>query len=86
MLFKAQVLGPGCGNHTIEPGEDCDDGNDIDTDVCTNSCRSNIAYLHGMAEGEQRFFLLGSKEPPKDSWIDDGDARDACSARPVLPT
>jgi cysteine-rich repeat protein len=25
---------PGCGNSFVEPGEECDDGNDVDTDGC----------------------------------------------------
>lgn len=29
---------PGCGNHIKEPGEACDDGNQIDSDGCTNKC------------------------------------------------
>lgn len=28
----------GCGNGTVDPGEECDDGNAIDGDGCTNSC------------------------------------------------
>jgi cysteine-rich repeat protein len=28
-----------CGNGVKEDGEDCDDGNMVDTDNCTNSCR-----------------------------------------------
>lgn len=27
-----------CGNGMVESGEECDDGNEIDTDVCLNSC------------------------------------------------
>lgn len=27
-----------CGNGTLDPGEQCDDANQIDTDACTNSC------------------------------------------------
>ena len=27
-----------CGNGSTEMGEACDDGNDINTDACTNSC------------------------------------------------
>ncbi|MEE2756390.1 MAG: SUMF1/EgtB/PvdO family nonheme iron enzyme, partial [Myxococcota bacterium] len=68
-IYNYATAGPGCGNAILDPGEDCDDGNGIDTDVCTNQCRSNIAYLHGMAQGEQRFFLMGSKEPPRKGWI-----------------
>jgi cysteine-rich repeat protein len=28
-----------CGNHRVEPGEECDDGNAVDTDACVSSCR-----------------------------------------------
>ncbi len=28
-----------CGNLAVDPGEECDDGNTIDTDGCTNECR-----------------------------------------------
>lgn len=28
-----------CGDFVVEDGEECDDGNDIDTDGCTNKCR-----------------------------------------------
>lgn len=27
-----------CGNAVVEPDEQCDDGNDVDTDECTNDC------------------------------------------------
>ncbi len=27
-----------CGNQTLDPGEECDDGNGLDTDACTNAC------------------------------------------------
>ncbi|HWP65553.1 MAG TPA: DUF4215 domain-containing protein [Candidatus Limnocylindria bacterium] len=29
---------PTCGNNILEPGEECDDGNDVDCDGCTPSC------------------------------------------------
>ena len=28
-----------CGNGTLDPGEECDDGNDVGSDDCTNACR-----------------------------------------------
>jgi cysteine-rich repeat protein len=31
----------GCGNGRVEPGEICDDGNDIDRDGCDNLCRAS---------------------------------------------
>ena len=37
----------GCGNGIDEPsyGEECDDGNSVNTDGCTNSCTDNIGAL-----------------------------------------
>ena len=29
-----------CGNGTLDPGEECDDGNDVPTDDCTDLCKS----------------------------------------------
>lgn len=31
-----------CGNETLEFGEECDDGNTIDNDLCSNACTFNI--------------------------------------------
>ena len=31
---------PLCGDGIVQPAEDCDDGNDINTDECTNECAS----------------------------------------------
>jgi cysteine-rich repeat protein len=30
-----------CGDAKVQPGEQCDDGNDIDVDICTNACTFN---------------------------------------------
>jgi len=32
----AMLPDPGCGNSIVEPGEDCDDGNSINTDACVD--------------------------------------------------
>ncbi|MBI4510813.1 MAG: DUF4215 domain-containing protein [Deltaproteobacteria bacterium] len=32
-----------CGNGAVEPGEQCDDGNAVDNDGCTNGCLLNVA-------------------------------------------
>ncbi|WP_248546036.1 DUF4215 domain-containing protein [Myxococcus fulvus] len=29
-----------CGNALVDPGEECDDGNDIDTDACPRTCKN----------------------------------------------
>ena len=31
-----------CGNNTVEAGEQCDDGNAINTDACTNICKTAV--------------------------------------------
>ncbi len=33
------VFRPGCGNGVLDPGEECDDGNDVDGDCCSSTCR-----------------------------------------------
>jgi cysteine-rich repeat protein len=33
---------PVCRNGVVEQGEQCDDGNNIDTDACNNLCRRNV--------------------------------------------
>lgn len=30
---------PRCGNALVDPGEQCDDGNQVDIDTCSNTCR-----------------------------------------------
>ena len=34
----AHEYSPGCGNHSVDPGEECDDGNTEDGDGCTSTC------------------------------------------------
>ncbi|MCB9787616.1 MAG: hypothetical protein H6744_13120 [Deltaproteobacteria bacterium] len=31
-----------CGNGVVDSGEECDDGNDDDTDLCTNACTAGV--------------------------------------------
>jgi cysteine-rich repeat protein len=41
-----------CGNAKVETGEQCDDGNSIDGDPCTNACTENVsAYLKASNAG-----------------------------------
>lgn len=39
VCHNGDCITPVCGNAIPEPGEQCDDGNEIDTDPCTNDCR-----------------------------------------------
>jgi cysteine-rich repeat protein len=51
----------GCGNGVVEAGEQCDDGNMINTDACTNACTRTGVVLGGNAQTylQQAFSALG---------------------------
>ncbi|HEV8320910.1 MAG TPA: DUF4215 domain-containing protein [Myxococcota bacterium] len=36
-----------CGNGTVEPPEECDDGNTVDDDACNNNCQNNVSLTCG---------------------------------------
>jgi len=38
-LLKVQVNPPGCGDHILQAGESCDDGNTLDNDGCDSMCQ-----------------------------------------------
>jgi cysteine-rich repeat protein len=63
---------PVCGNAIVEDGEACDDGNDVDTDACLNSCSAATC-----GDG----YVQDGVEP-----CDDGNASggDGCSATCTL--
>lgn len=42
-----------CGNEVQEGTEECDDGNDVDTDACTNACRLSFCGDGFEQEGEE---------------------------------
>src|SRR4051812_22364245 len=44
-----------CGNGIVEPGEDCDDGNLIATDSCTDVCKFAVCGdgITDLADGEE---------------------------------
>ena len=37
---SGSCVGVACGNGTLDPGEECDDGNTDDTDACPSTCRN----------------------------------------------
>lgn len=39
VCHQATCVSPGCGNGAMDAGEECDDGNGVDTDGCTTSCK-----------------------------------------------
>ncbi len=62
----------GCGDGVVDPGEECDDGNLIDTDTCTSTCEPATCGDGFVQPGEG---------------CDDGnlDANDACEPDCQLP-
>jgi cysteine-rich repeat protein len=67
-LPTAGPLGSTCGNGTVESPEDCDDGNEDDTDGCTTSClgttylscRELITAHPGLTSG---LYYLDTRDP-----------------------
>ena len=54
--FNHVCLQPGCGNYVVEVGEQCDDGNHVDGDGCSQDCKSNEQCGNGVVDdirGEQ---------------------------------
>ncbi len=43
---------PGCGNNVVNPGEECDDGDDDDTNSCANDCTYNVSQGCAIKEAE----------------------------------
>ena len=44
---------PQCGNGAVEGGEECDDGNQVNTDACTNACLNKRCGDGYVQSGEQ---------------------------------
>ena len=63
---------PTCGDGTLDSGEECDDGNIVDADACTNACEDNIC-----GDG----FLNTTGEECDDGNIVDGDG---CSSTCIV--
>ncbi|MFT4703559.1 MAG: hypothetical protein ACI81R_001251 [Bradymonadia bacterium] len=40
---ESDVIEPFCGDGTLDDGEACDDGNDVDDDECSNACEARAA-------------------------------------------
>lgn len=45
--------GADCGNGSVDPGEACDDGNDVDADGCNTDCTvsGSVLWFHNQASG-----------------------------------
>src|SRR6266480_2975934 len=59
-----------CGNHVIDPGEMCDDGNTLSGDGCSSDCKSNEICGNGVTDTQ------------KGEVCDDGNTKsgDGCNA------
>ncbi|MBK7830280.1 DUF4215 domain-containing protein [Nannocystis sp.] len=66
--------GPNCGNAVVDPGEDCDDGNDDNSDACTSFCLDAIC-----GDG----FVRTGVEPCDDGNSDDTDDCTSVCAAPA---
>lgn len=53
-----QKVEPRCGDGKLDPGEECDDGNDFDNDGCRHDCR-----IEGTCEVPYNFRLKAKVEP-----------------------
>jgi choice-of-anchor A domain-containing protein len=42
--FEGVLPCPGCGDGLVDPGEQCDDGNDADNDGCSSTCETEAHY------------------------------------------
>lgn len=56
-----------CGDGEVQAGEACDDGNDVDTDACTASCRvaqCGDGITRGDLGPEERVVMMAMITPP----------------------
>jgi cysteine-rich repeat protein len=64
----AATAAPVCGDGTVNPGEQCDDGNNVNGDACTNTCKT--AYC---GDG-----IIGGLEQCDDGQQNSNDRANAC--------
>lgn len=73
-----------CRDGVVDPGEQCDDGNDVDIDACSNTCVKNTIYVGGDAKTyvANALAILG-----ENGWIAaDGSYGDAPAAGVLVST
>ena len=42
-----------CGNGQVEVDEACDDGNDVNSDACSNACEARFVRRRGHTDGSR---------------------------------
>jgi len=50
-----------CGDSQRDQGEQCDDGNTVDDDRCSNSCRLNL-NVYSRAQAQERILMKGNQQ------------------------
>lgn len=65
------VVPDGCGDGTVEAGEECDDGNDVDTDGCGNDCTVRTCGDGVVDPAEECDLGDGNEDRPAILLIDD---------------
>jgi cysteine-rich repeat protein len=55
-----------CGDGLVQAGEECDDGNDVDTDTCRNDCTGTSPPTcgDGILDGDETCDPPGAPQPP----------------------
>ncbi len=61
---------PPCGNGQTDPGEECDDGNDVDEDSCSNAC-----LLPVCGDG----VIAGAEACDDGNMVDDDECTNSCA-------
>ena len=77
--YDGVCLHAGCGNGRLDPGEVCDDGNDVIGDGCSDACMSNETCGNGIVDPVK---LDGSGHPIPNEQCDDGNrlSHDGCAS------
>ncbi len=66
------ATGPVCGNHLLESGEQCDDGNTTNNDGCSSSCQTEVEEEPGNGGGNNNGG--GGTPPPEEPEIACGNS------------
>ena len=61
-VFQTSLVHSYCGNGVVDPGEQCDDGNNNQNDFCTNQCENQTPICHATGSHSNPYNFL---------WVDD---------------
>ena len=84
-VFKTEAGINNCGNGTLDPSEECDDGNTANGDGCSKKCKIESDTVCKMKNGVRaQVLLVTDGDTLKINVIDDGDHKCALSNGSVL--